>query len=162
MLDTKKGINELCNHICSNKKQDDGVQHEPKQQYLLCGGNIHIWVQDILEISVKFDGDTNNPNLQKVIASRNTQRREEQAVLSMVRCKATEYLSEASKVPLEHMFKINANCSVEWCFKTCVQEEPYLPQSNIFHCQQKQGSAMWVHQIRCSPTQERLGVNDKK
>ena len=56
----------------------------------MCGGNIHIWVQDILETSVEFDGDTNNPKLQIVLASRNTQLREEQVILSTIQCKATE------------------------------------------------------------------------
>ena len=32
--------------------------------------------------------------------------------------KTIEYLSEASKVPLEHMFNSHANFSAEWCFKT--------------------------------------------
>ena len=37
--------------------------------------------------------------------------------------KTIEELSEASKVPLEHMFKSHANCSAEWCFKTRASEE---------------------------------------
>ena len=59
------------------KKQDDGAQHEPKQWDLLCGGDIHLRIQDILETSVRFDGDTNNVNVLTVLASRNTQRQEE-------------------------------------------------------------------------------------
>ena len=31
--------------------------------------------------------------------------------------KTIEELSEASKVPLEHMLNSNANCSAEWFFK---------------------------------------------
>ena len=60
----------------------------------MCGGNVHLWVQDILETSVQFDGDTNNPNLQTVLASLNTQRREEQVILSTIRCQETERLSQ--------------------------------------------------------------------
>ena len=36
----------------------------------------------------------NNPNLQTVLASQNTQRREEKAILSTIRCKATEILPQ--------------------------------------------------------------------
>ena len=61
----------------------------------MCGGNIHLWVQDILETSVQFDGDTNNPNLQTVISIRNTQLREEQVILSTIRFKATESPTQA-------------------------------------------------------------------
>ena len=39
------------------------------------------------------------------------------------RVKTTEELSEASKVPLEHMFNSHENCSAEWCFKTRASEE---------------------------------------
>ena len=53
-------------------------------------GDLNLRIQDILETSVPFDGDTNNPNLQTVLAIRNTQRREEQVILSMIRFKATE------------------------------------------------------------------------
>ena len=42
-----------------------------------------------------FDGDINNSNLQTVLASRNTQRREEQVILSTIRCQATESLPQA-------------------------------------------------------------------
>ena len=37
--------------------------------------------------------------------------------------KTIEELSEASKIPLEHMFNIHNNCSSEWCFKTRASEE---------------------------------------
>ena len=80
----KKLINEQCDSIRCAKKQDDGPQHEPKQEDLLCGGNVHIWIQDILETSVQFDGDLNNVNLRTVLASRNTQRQEEQVILSTI------------------------------------------------------------------------------
>ena len=39
------------------------------------------------------------------------------------RKKTIEKLSEASKVPLKHMFNIHSNCSAEWCFKTKASEE---------------------------------------
>ena len=77
------------------KKQDDGAQHETKQWDLLCGGNIHLWVQDILETRVRFDGDTNKFNIQTVLASRNTQRQEEQVILSTIQRQATESLPQA-------------------------------------------------------------------
>ena len=48
-----------------------------------------------METSVRFDGDTKNPNLQTVLEIQNTQRREEQVILSMIQCKATESLPEA-------------------------------------------------------------------
>ena len=34
-----------------------------------------------------------------------------------------EELSEASKVPLEHMFNSHYKCSAKWCFKTRAPEE---------------------------------------
>ena len=58
-------------------------------------GDLHIWIQDILETSVRFDGDTNNVNIRTVLARRNTQRQEEQFILSMIRCQATESLPQA-------------------------------------------------------------------
>ena len=39
------------------------------------------------------------------------------------RNKILDELQQASKVPLEHIFKNNDNCSAEWCFKTRAQEE---------------------------------------
>ena len=64
MFDTqKKQINEKCDSIRCAKKQDGGAQHEPKQYDLLCGGNLHIWIQEILETSVRFDGGTNKFNV---------------------------------------------------------------------------------------------------
>ena len=33
-----------------------------------------------------------------------------------------EELSEASEVPLKHMFNSHGNCSAEWCFKTRAPE----------------------------------------
>ena len=58
-------------------------------------GDLHLRIQDILETSVKFDGDTNNVNLITVIARRNTQFQEEQVILSTIRCQATESLPQA-------------------------------------------------------------------
>ena len=37
--------------------------------------------------------------------------------------KKIEELSEANKVPLEHMFNGRDNCSAEWCFNTRAPEE---------------------------------------
>ena len=58
-------------------------------------GDLHPQIQDILETSVRFDGDTNSVNVQTVLASRNTQRQEEQVILSMIRRKASESLPQA-------------------------------------------------------------------
>ena len=57
--------------------------------------DLHLWIQEILETSVRFVGDTNNVNLKTVLASRNTQRREEQIILSKTRCQLTESLLQA-------------------------------------------------------------------
>ena len=77
------------------KKQYDGAQHEPKQQDLISCGDLHLRIQDILETSVRFDGDTNNVNLQTVLAIRNTQHREEKIILSTIRSQANESLPQA-------------------------------------------------------------------
>ena len=61
----------------------------------MCGVNIHLWDQDILETSVQFDGYQNHTNLQIVIAIQNTQRQEEKFILSTIRCKMTEILTQA-------------------------------------------------------------------
>ena len=79
---------------CSTK-QDNGAYHDSKQWYLLCGGNIHILVQDILERSVRFDVDQNNLNLQTVIARQNTQLQEKQVILSTIQCKNIESLPQS-------------------------------------------------------------------
>ena len=71
--------NEQWDSIRCAKKQDYGVYHEPRQRDLLYGGNIHLWVQDIMETSVQFDGDQNNTNLQTFLAIRNTQHQEKKS-----------------------------------------------------------------------------------
>ena len=52
--------------------------------------------------------------------------------------KKIEELSEASKVPLEHMFNSHTNCSVEWCSKTRSSEEgkTYNNKDDKFRCKQ--------------------------
>ena len=52
--------------------------------------------------------------------------------------KTTEELSEASKVPLEHMFNSHDNCNAGWCFKTRASEEgkTYNERDNKFRCKQ--------------------------
>ena len=49
-----------------------------------------------------------------------------------------EELSEAGKVPLEHMFNSRDNCSAEWCFKTRASEEgnTYNETDEKFRCKQ--------------------------
>ena len=95
MFDTKIIINEQCNRIHCTKKQHVCAQHEPKQQYLLCSGNIHLWFQDIMETSVQFDGYQNNINLQIVLSKQNNQCLERQVILSTIQCKTTESLPQA-------------------------------------------------------------------
>ena len=52
--------------------------------------------------------------------------------------KKIEELSEASKIPLEHMFNSHDNCSSEWCFKTRAPEEgkTYNERDNEFRGKQ--------------------------
>ena len=57
-------------------------------------GDLYLQIQDILETSVCFDGDTNNVNLRTVLASINTQRQEEQVIISRIQCQATESLPQ--------------------------------------------------------------------
>ena len=47
-------------------------------------------------------------------------------------------MSEASKVPLKHMFNSHENCSAEWCFKTRASEEgkAYNDKEDEFRCKQ--------------------------
>ena len=58
-------------------------------------GDLHIWIQDIMETSFRFDAYTNKFNIQTVLASRNTQRQEEQFILSTIQRQATESLPQA-------------------------------------------------------------------
>ena len=45
--------------------------------------------------------------------------------------KKIEYLSEASKVTLEHIFKNHENFSAEWFFKTRASEEGNTYNNNV-------------------------------
>ena len=58
-------------------------------------GDLHLWIQDILETSFRFDADTNKFNVRTVLASRNTQLQEEQVILSTIRRQVTERLPQA-------------------------------------------------------------------
>ena len=58
-------------------------------------GDLHLRIQDILETGFQFDADTNKFNIQTVLASRNTQRQEEQVILSTIRRQVTERLPQA-------------------------------------------------------------------
>ena len=53
-------------------------------------------------------------------------------------CSGNTQLSEASKIPLEHMFNSHDNCSAEWCFKTRASEEgnKYNERGDGFRCKQ--------------------------
>ena len=57
-------------------------------------GDLHLRIQDILETSFRFDADTNKFNIWTVLASRNTQRQQEQVILSTIRRQATESLPQ--------------------------------------------------------------------
>ena len=58
-------------------------------------GYLHLRIQDILKTSFRFDADTNKFNTRKVLASRSTQRQEEQLILSTIGRQATESLPQA-------------------------------------------------------------------
>ena len=55
------------------------------------------------------------------------------------RGKTIEELSEASKVPLRHMFNSLDNSSADWCFKTRASEEgkTYNKKDDGLGCKQK-------------------------
>ena len=57
--------------------------------------DLHLRIRDILETSFQFDADKNNAKLRTVLASRNTQRQEEQVILSTIRLQATKSLPQA-------------------------------------------------------------------
>ena len=57
-------------------------------------GDLHLRIQGVLETSVRFDGDTTSFNVRTVLVSRNTQRQEEQVILSTMRRQATESLPQ--------------------------------------------------------------------
>ena len=63
----KKRINEQCDCIRCAKKQDGGAQHEPKQSDLMPCGDIHLRIQDILEKSFRFDGDTKSSTFKQLL-----------------------------------------------------------------------------------------------
>ena len=75
-------------------------------------GDLHIQIQDILETSVRFDGDTNKFNVRTVLASRNTQRQEEQVILSTIRLQATESLPQAGNDQTKNIQKYA--CNAKW------------------------------------------------
>ena len=76
------------------------------------GGNIHPWVQDILETSVQFDRDQNNTKLQTVLASQNTQHREKQVILSMIRSKTNESVPQEGNGKTSNLRE--HTCKVKW------------------------------------------------
>ena len=94
------------------KKQDDGAQHESKQSDLMSCGDLHLRIQDILETSFWFDTDTNKFIFQKVLASRNTQRKEEQVILSTIRRQATERSPQAGNDQTINIQQYN--CKAKW------------------------------------------------
>ena len=59
--------------------------------------------------------------------------------------KTLEELSEASKVPLKHMFNSHDNCSAEWCFKTRASEEgnTYNGKDDKFRCKKRQSAVQY-------------------
>ena len=75
-------------------------------------GDINNRIQDILETSVRFDGDTNKFNVRTVLASRNTQRQEEQVILSTIRRQATESLPQAGNYQTTNIQQYA--CKAKW------------------------------------------------
>ena len=75
-------------------------------------GDLHLRIQDILETSFQFYADTNNTNLRTVIASRNTQRKEEQVILSTIRRQATESLPQAGNIQIINIRQYT--CKAKW------------------------------------------------
>ena len=57
-------------------------------------GDLHLRIQDILETSVRFDGDRKKFNVRTVLARRNTQRQEEKVIISTIQRQATESLPQ--------------------------------------------------------------------
>ena len=64
-------------------------------------------------------------------------------------------MSEASKVPLEHMFNSHAKCSEEWCFKTRASEEVkiYNDKGDEFRCKQNDNQLYNLLKNNLSPFQ---------
>ena len=58
-------------------------------------GDLNIRILDVLGTSVRFDVYKNNANLNRLLASRNTQRQEEQVILSTIRRQSTDSLPQA-------------------------------------------------------------------
>ena len=74
--------------------------------------NVHLLVQDILETSVRFDRDTNKFNVRTVLASRNTQRQEEQVILSTIQPQATESRPQAGNDKTTNIRQYD--CKAKW------------------------------------------------
>ena len=75
-------------------------------------GDLHLRIQDILETSFRFDADTNKFNILTVLAIRNTQRQEEQVILSTIRRQATESLPQAGNDQTTNIRQYA--CKVKW------------------------------------------------
>ena len=69
--------------------------------------------------------------------------------------KIVEELSEASKVPLKHMFNSHDNCSAEWCFNTRAPEEgnTYHNKDDEFRCKQNDNQLYNLLKKTISPFQ---------
>ena len=68
MFDTQENISMKNSISYVAPKKDCGTYHETKQYDLLCGGNLYLLFQEILEYSFQFDGSKYEPNLQTVLA----------------------------------------------------------------------------------------------
>ena len=70
--------------------------------------------------------------------------------------KKIEELSEASKVPLEHMFNSHDNSIAEWCFKTRSPKEgnTYNDSDGGFRCKNQQSAVQ-------SPQEDSFPVSNR-
>ena len=75
-------------------------------------GDLHLQIQDILETSFLFDADTNKFNVRTFVASRNTQRKEEQVILSTIRRQATKSLPQAGNDQTTNIQQYD--CKAKW------------------------------------------------
>ena len=60
----------------------------------MCGGNIHLRVQEILAYSFQFDGAQYEPNLQTVLAKHKHPTLIKQFILSTIQCKNNDILPQ--------------------------------------------------------------------
>ena len=103
--DKKKQDKRQSNHHFPLHLPQKTKHHSGETQYaaLICYSSNFQWVFGMQ--LVWFDGDTNKFNVRTVLASRNTQRQEEQVILAKIRRQATESLPQAGndQTTINHM-----------------------------------------------------------